>query len=421
MASFVNHGYPPRTAGREDKDVSTDKTLASRIEAVVTLFDQEFGTAGRRLLQVVSPGRTEIAGNHTDHEGGHVIAAALDASFMGVAATNGTNEVHLVSVGFDPITVSLEALDPRADERVTTAGLVRGMASLMAGTGRTPAGFDLVLQSNVPSGGGLSSSAALELALGRAMEALWEGPAVSAASMARMGQLAEQKWFGKPCGLMDQMAVAQGAVCFMDFFDEGNPKIQRIDFDFAQAGYAICLTDVGCDHSVFTDEYAAVPAEMHAVAAELGVDRLAEAPQESFEAAVATLRKSLGDRAVTRGIHYYLEEQLVDQRRDALVAGEVDGFLELTRRSGASSAMYLQNVGTGGSYQPAMVALGLAELVLDGRGAVRIHGGGFGGTIQAFVPLAATDEYCARMDGWFGTGSTHVYNVAEKGAYAQWM
>ena len=124
---------------------------------------------------------------------------------------------------------------------------------------------------------------------------------------------------------------------------------------------------------------------------------------------------------MTRGIHYYLEEQLVDQRRDALVAGEVDGFLELTRRSGASSAMYLQNVGTGGSYQPAMVALGLAELVLDGRGAVRIHGGGFGGTIQAFVPLAATDEYCARMDGWFGTGSTHVYNVAEKGAYAQWM
>lgn len=401
--------------------VDTNETLTSRLEAARDLFATTYGSEGRRLLSVVSPGRTELAGNHTDHEGGHVIAAALDACFVGVAAANGTNEARVTSVGFDPISVTLDALDPREDELVTTAGIVRGMASLMAETGRAPAGFDLVLESNVPSGGGLSSSAALELALGRVMEALWEGPAVDAAALARMGQIAEQRWFGKPCGLMDQMAVAQGSVCFMDFASEDEPVIERIGFDFAEAGYAICLTDVGCDHSVFTDEYAAVPAEMHAVATKLGVERLSEVSQAIFEQSVGSLRKSLGDRAVTRGIHYYLEESLVDGRRAALMAKDIDQFLELTRRSGASSAMYLQNVGTGGSYQPAMVALGLAELVLEGRGAVRIHGGGFGGTIQAFVPAELADAYCTRMDGWFGEGSTHTYNVAERGACAQWL
>lgn len=401
--------------------MSTDGVRASRLEAARRLFDEEYGADGRRLLSVVSPGRSELAGNHTDHEGGHVIAAALDACFVGIAAANGSDVVRVTSVGFDPLTVTLDALDPREDERVTTAGIVRGMAALMAGTGRRPTGFDLVLESDIPSGGGLSSSAALELALGRVMEALWEGPAVDAADLARMGQLAEQRWFGKPCGLMDQMAVAQGSVCFMDFASEEEPVIERIAFDFADAGHAICLTDVGCDHAAFTDEYAAVPAEMHAVATELGAERLSELSQERFEGAVVSLRERLGDRAVTRGIHYYLEERLVDDRRDALVAGDIGRFLELTRRSGASSAMYLQNVGTGGSYQPAMVALGLAELVLAGHGAARIHGGGFGGTIQAVVPSELAQEYCSRMDGWFGAGSTHVYNVAEKGACAQWL
>ena len=400
--------------------------IQARVDEARSEFERAFGAGGRRLLAVVAPARTEVAGNHTDHEGGHVIAGALDAAIVGVAAPNGTSAMNVASVGFPRVSVQLDAsnpheLDPRPEERVTTAGLVRGMASLMAGTGRAPAGFDLALTSDIPAGGGLSSSAALECALGRVMEALWEGPEIDAATLARMGQRAENDWFGKPCGLMDQMAVAQGALCFMDFHDAERPQVQRLELDLAAHGYDICLVDVGCDHSRFTDEYAAVPQEMQAVARALSVTRLSDVAQEAFEEAVPRLREGLGDRATLRAVHYYLEEALVDQRRDALAAGDVDGFLALTRRSGASSAMFLQNVSTAGAYQPAMVALGLAELVLAGRGAVRIHGGGFGGTIQAFVPRDLTAQFVSRMDGWFGAGSTRAYGISDKGARAWWL
>ena len=392
-----------------------------RLEGLLASFDASYGTNGRRLVRVEAPARTEIAGNHTDHEGGDVIAGALDRSILGVAAANGTNEVRLSSEGFDPITVSLDELEPRADEKVTTKGLVRGMAAQLATTGRTPQGFDLVMTSDIPSGGGLSSSAALELAIGRVMETLWEGPTVNAPTLARMGQISEQRYFGKPCGLMDQMSVAVGGIAHMSFLDPENPVVTRLDFDFERAGYAICLVDVGCDHSRFTDEYAAVPDEMHAVAHEFGVDRLCEVDAESFDAAVPALREKLGDRALLRAIHYYREEELVHARRDALAAGDIDGFLELTRESGASSAMFLQNVSCGGSYQPAMVALGLAERLLAGLGATRIHGGGFGGSIQAFVPLDDVRDFTSGMDSWLGEGSCKRYAISTEGARASWL
>ena len=392
-----------------------------RLEGLLASFDASYGTNGRRLVRVEAPARTEIAGNHTDHEGGDVIAGTLDRSILGVTAANGTNEVRLSSEGFDPITVSLDELEPRADEKVTTTGLVRGMAAQLATTGRTPQGFDLVMTSDIPSGGGLSSSAALELAIGRVMEILWEGPTVNAPTLARMGQISEQRYFGKPCGLMDQMSVAVGGIAHMSFLDSENPVVTRLDFDFERAGYAICLVDVGCDHSRFTDEYAAVPDEMHAVAHEFGVDRLCEVDAESFDAAVPALREKLGDRALLRAIHYYREEELVHARRDALAAGDIDGFLELTRESGASSAMFLQNVSCGGSYQPAMVALGLAERLLAGLGATRIHGGGFGGSIQAFVPLDDVRDFTSGMDSWLGEGSCKRYAISTEGARASWL
>ena len=402
------------------------QAMEARVNEARELFEKSFGQGDRRLLAVVSPGRTEIAGNHTDHEGGHVIAGALDVAIVGVAAANGTNVINIVSKGLDPVAVEfnpsdLASLAPREEERVTTAGLARGMAYQLAQGGRIPAGFDIAMTSDIPSGGGLSSSAAVECAFGRVMEALWDGPEIDAATMARLAQKDENDWFGKPCGLMDQMSVAQGAICFMDFHDADQPVIQRMEFDFAAHGYDICLVDVGCDHSQFTDEYAAVPQEMHAAARKLGVERLSDVSEEAFEAAVPALRQQLGDRATVRGIHYYLEESLVDQRRDALHAGDVKTFLSLTRRSGASSGMFLQNVSTGGAYQPAMVALGVAELVLAGRGAVRIHGGGFGGTIQAFVPRDLTEEFVCRMDHALGEGATRVYGISAEGARAEWL
>ena len=398
----------------------TDK--GTPLEVARELFEREFAdVAHERLLAVHAPARSEISGNHTDHEGGHVIAGALNVAIDGVAAANGTDRVRVASAGYPTFEISLESLDEREDEHVTTAGLVRGMAACMARTGRTPAGFDLAMTSDIPSGGGLSSSAAVEAALGRVMEALWEGPAVSPVELAKMGQYAENRYFGKPCGLMDQAAVCLGGIAFMDFEDAAEPRTAKLELDFDAAGYALCLVDVGCDHAPFTADYAAVPVEMQQVAREFGHERLCEVDAAEFDRRLPELREKLGDRAILRAIHYWRENELVDKRWDALTAGDIDRFLELTRESGASSAMFLQNVSTGGSFQPAMLALGLAERILDGRGATRIHGGGFGGSIQCFVPLDMVEDFTAQMNAWLGEGACVHYQIAEKGAHAEWL
>ena len=398
----------------------TDK--GTPLEVARELFGREFADVEHeRLLAVHAPARSEISGNHTDHEGGHVIAGALNVAIDGVAAANGTDRVRVASAGYPTFEISLDSLDEREDEHVTTAGLVRGMAACMAATGRTPAGFDLAMTSDIPSGGGLSSSAAVEAALGRVMEALWEGPAVTPIELAKMGQFAENRYFGKPCGLMDQAAVCLGGLAFMDFEDAAEPRTAKLELDFDAAGYALCLVDVGCDHAPFTADYAAVPVEMQQVAHEFGSERLCEVDQAEFDRRLPELREKLGDRAILRAIHYWRENELVDKRWDALTAGDIDRFLELTRESGASSAMFLQNVSTGGSFQPAMLALGLAERILDGRGATRIHGGGFGGSVQCFVPLDMVEDFTAQMNAWLGEGACVHYQIAEKGAHATWL
>ena len=398
----------------------TDK--GTPLEVARELFEREFAdVAHERLLAVHAPARSEISGNHTDHEGGHVIAGALNVAIDGVAAANGTDRVRVASAGYPTFEISLDSLDEREDEHVTTAGLVRGMAACMARTGRTPAGFDLAMTSDIPSGGGLSSSAAVEAALGRVMEALWEGPEVTPVELAKMGQFAENRYFGKPCGLMDQAAVCLGGLAFMDFEDAAEPRTAKLELDFDAAGYALCLVDVGCDHAPFTADYAAVPVEMQQVAREFGHERLCEVDPAEFDRLLPELREKLGDRAILRAIHYWRENELVDKRWDALTAGDIDRFLELTRESGASSAMFLQNVSTGGSFQPAMLALGLAERILDGRGATRIHGGGFGGSIQCFVPLDMVEDFTAQMNAWLGEGACVHYQIAEKGAHATWL
>ena len=383
------------------------------------VFVERFGE--QPMLEVTSPGRTEVAGNHTDHEGGHVIAAAVDRAVHGLARANEQNAIRLLSLGFGEVTVDLKDLAPREDERNSTASLVRGMAALFAERGYTPAGFDLACRSDVLGGSGLSSSAAFELELGQAMNALWADGALAADELAMMAQRCEREWFGKPCGLMDQAAVALGGIQHMDFSQPGVLAANTLDFDFGEAGYAICIVAVGADHAANTDDYAAVPAEMQAVARALGAEILSQVSEADVIAALPRLREELGDRAALRALHYYREERLVAARADALRAGDVDAFLELTRLSGASSAMYLQNVSVGGaSDQPSMLAIALAEELLAGRGAVRVHGGGFGGTIQAFVPLDAVEAFSAGMDAVFGAGACGIYNVDHKGARFSW-
>ena len=396
-----------------------------RLAEARSLFERHFGAVSdRRLLVAVAPGRSEIAGNHTDHEGGHVIAGALDVSVVAIASPNGTDVIRIADADYPPFEVSLENLEMREDERVSSAALVRGMALELAATGRLPAGFDLASVSTIPSGGGLSSSAAVEALYGRVMEALWDAPGtepLSPVELAMMSKRTENGYFGKPCGLMDQLSVCLGGLAYMGFEDPEVSTVAKLDFDFEAAGYDLVLVDVGCDHASFTADYAAVPVEMQAVARELGHERLCEVPRASFDANVSRIRERLGDRALVRAIHYWYENDLVDRRWEALNAGDIDAFLRLTRESGASSGMFLQNVSTGGDFQPAMAALGLAEHVLDGAGAIRIHGGGFGGSIQCFVPLARLDGFTERMDGWLGRGSCRHYHIAEEGARAAWL
>ena len=384
------------------------------------VFVKRFGETP--TLEVISPGRTEIAGNHTDHEGGHVIAAAVDRAVVGLSRANGTGTIHLVSLGFGEVEVELDDLAPRDDERGTTAALVRGMAALFGERGFSPAGFDLACKSAVLGGSGLSSSAAFELELGQTMNALWADGALAADELALMAQRTEREWFGKPCGLMDQASAALGGIQHMDFIDPTRLVAHAIDFDFSDAGYAICIVAVGADHAANIDDYAAVPAEMQAVAAELGASVLSQVSEADVIAAIPRLRESLGDRAVLRALHYYREERLVDERAKALAAGDIDTFLALTRLSGASSAMFLQNVSVGGaSDQPSMLAIALAEELLGGKGAVRVHGGGFGGTIQAFVPLELVGEFAAGMDAVFGAGACGTYGVDHEGARYSWL
>lgn len=394
-----------------------------RLEAVKALFEEHFGPIGDcHALVVNAPGRSEIAGNHTDHEGGHVIAGALDVSIVGIAVPNGTDTIRVVDADFPLFELDLTSgLEPKNDEKVTAISLARGMAACLAETGRTPAGFDLAKIGNIPAGGGLSSSAAVEALYGRVMEAFWEGPHVSPVELAKMSQRAERDYFGKPCGLMDQLAVCLGGLAFMDFENPQIPQSSKLDFSFDDHGYGLVLVDVGCDHAPFTDDYAAVPVEMQAVAKMLGHDRLCEVDKADFDAKLPEIRKQLGDRALIRAIHYWYENDLVDHRWDALQTDDIDTFLKLTRESGASSGMFLQNVSTGGDFQPAMAALGMAEHILDGRGAIRIHGGGFGGSIQCFVPNELIYSFIKQMDAWLGEGSCRHYHISDEGAVAAWL
>lgn len=399
-------------------------TNQAGFERARSLYEAEFGElpANERILYVHAPGRSEIAGNHTDHEGGHVIAGALDVSVDGIAVANGTSIVTVVDDGFPTFSISLDSLAMSEAERGTTEALVRGMAHEIAELGCVPSGFNFAFTCSVPSGGGLSSSAAVEAALGRAMEALWGSDAVDAITLAQMSQRTENNYYGKPCGLMDQAAVCLGGLSYMDFENAKRPTTRKLELDFEDHGYALVLVKVGADHAASTADYAAVPGEMQAIAATFGCKRLCEVDPKDFETRIVELRQKFGDRAVMRCVHYWYENGLVDRRWDALAAGDVETFLSLTRASGASSAMFLQNVTAElGTSQPAMYALGLAEHILKGRGAARIHGGGFGGTIQAFVPTDLVESFIERMDAWLGMGSCRRYAISDKGAYATWI
>lgn len=378
-------------------------------------FAAAFGNAPERYFS--APGRTEISGNHTDHQRGRVLAAAVNLDTQAAVRVNGTDTIRILSKGYPMCTVDVTALVPQADEINTTPALIRGVAARFAQLGCKVEGFDAYCESTVLPGSGLSSSAAYEVLIGTIINGLFFDGKVSQPEIAQIGQYAENVFFGKPCGLMDQMASAVGNLVAIDFFDKNNPVITPVDFDFASCGHALCIIDSQASHADLTDEYAAIPGELKAVCAHFGKEVLTEIAEADFYAAIPALRKECGDRAVMRAVHFYNENARVPGLVEALRSSDFAQFLTMIKQSGYSSWMYLQNVIPAGykEHQDVAIALAAAEHYLHGKGAFRVHGGGFAGTIQAFVPFELLDEFCAGVDAVLGEGACHVLSIRPQG------
>lgn len=378
-------------------------------------FAEIFGTAPERYFS--APGRTEISGNHTDHQHGCVLAGAVNLDTVAAVRINGTNKIRIQSKGYPMCEVDLSVLEPVDSEINSTPALVRGVAARFAQFGCEVKGFDAYCESTVLPGSGLSSSAAYEVLIGTILNGLFFDRKLSAIEIAQVGQYAENVFFGKPCGLMDQMASSVGAMVFIDFKDPQAPVVEKIDFDFASAGHALCIIDTGADHADLTDEYAAVPGELKALCNILGEGELRSIPKMDFYSNIQRLREEVGDRAVLRAIHIYDENQRVKLQKKALQAGDFVSFLSYVTESGLSSWRYLQNVIPAGrkEKQEVAFALTIAEKLLNGRGACRVHGGGFAGTIQAFVPNDLLEEFKNGIESVLGEGSCYVLSIRPQG------
>ena len=388
-----------------------------RCEAVIAGFTKTFESQPEALFS--APGRTELGGNHTDHQHGRVLAAGVDLDILAAAAPNQSGMIRIQSQGYPLIVVDLHELAPKAGEENTSAALIRGVAARMAALGcpLQNAGLDAYMVSSVPGGSGLSSSAAFEVLIGTMLNDLFWGGRCTPVEIAQIGQYAENVFFGKPCGLMDQTASSVGGVVAIDFADTAHPAVEQIGLDLTAQGYALCILDSGAGHADLTSEYAAITDELKAVCRRFGREVLREVPEEEFLAALPEVRKAAGDRAVNRAFHIYAENRRAEAEAQALRDGDFDRFLALVRDSGRSSAMYLQNVIPTGqtTAQELMVTIALCESILAGRGAVRVHGGGFGGTAQAFVPLDMLETFKEKTEAALGAGSCHVVTIRPVG------
>lgn len=364
-----------------------------------------------------APGRSEIGGNHTDHQHGRVLAGSVDLDIIAAVVPNNKNVIRIQSEGFPMDVVELDDLEIREEEKNTSQAIIRGIAAWFKGQGCALEGFDAYTTSSVLKGSGLSSSAAFEVLVGSVINSLFFEDRCTPVQIAQIGQYAENVYFGKPSGLLDQMGCSVGGMVTIDFKDNANPVVERLDFDFASAGHALCIIDSGADHADLTDEYAAVTMELKEICAHFGKNVLREVPEEEFYAALPVLRRKAGDRAVLRAVHVYDENRRVEGQVAALRQNDFQTFLALIRASGLSSWRYLQNVVPAGytHHQEVAFALAMAERLLDGRGACRVHGGGFAGTVQAFVPLDMLDGFKAEMERILGGGSCHVLTVRPVG------
>ena len=389
---------------------------AARYAAVLDGLEKTFGSHAEAGLYS-APGRTEIGGNHTDHPHGRVLAGSVNIDMLAAAAPNDKNQLRVQSEGYDLCVSDLNDLEARKEEENTTAALLRGECAAFTQRGAKLAGLDVYISSNVPKGSGVSSSAAFEVLIGVILNDCFMTEKVSPIAIAQIGQWAENVYFGKPCGLMDQMASSVGNIITIDFASPAKPVVEPVAVDFSKAGLALCILDSGADHADLTDEYAAIPAECRAVAAVCGGEVLRDVPFETFLAKLPECRRQCGDRAVLRAFHVYADNDRVAKQVAALHDGDFGTFLSLVNESGCSSWEYLQNVIPAGykEHQEVGVTIAAAKHLLGDKGAVRVHGGGFAGTVQAFVPVEMLDEFKAGMEAILGEGRCHVLSIRPEG------
>jgi len=387
----------------------------ARYEKAVERFEELY--PGREDISLFSaPGRTEIGGNHTDHQHGCVLAAAVQLDVIGVVAFHEDGVIRVCSEGYRPFTVDLSDLAIQEGEK-GSAAIVRGIVSRFVALGATVGGFDVYCTSDVLSGSGISSSAAFETLIGTIIDVYYNDGKAGAVEIAKIGQYAENVYFGKKCGLMDQMASSVGGLVFIDFADTAAPIIEPFAFDFEQAGYCICVTDTSGNHVNLTPDYVAVREEMESVAAYFGKEYLRQVDEAEFYRELPTLRGTCSDRALLRAVHFFGDNRRAREEAEALRAGDVNKFLTLVQESGNSSEAFLQNLYSTSVPTEQAIPLGVmvSKRVLSGKGAVRVHGGGFAGTIQAFVPIAQAEEYVKEMERVFGKGACYVFRIRPVG------
>lgn len=398
--------------------VTDDAVEAQKPRYVETLndFGELFGY-DREVNIVSAPGRTEVCGNHTDHNNGKVLAASVNLDAIAVVSLNGEDTIRVKSKGHKMNVVDLNDLEPNEANYGNSTALVQGVTAGIKNLGFKVAGFDACTTSDVMGGSGLSSSAAFEVLLGSVFSYMLNDGKISAVDIAKVAQYSENVFFGKPCGLLDQMASSVGTFVTIDFKSTSEPVIKKVDFDFSKSGHSLCIVDTGGNHSDLTDDYAAVRGEMEAVAKALGKNVLREISYEEFFKALPELKDKVNDRAILRAIHFYNENKRVDEAIKCLESNDFEGFKKIIIESGNSSYMLNQNVYSPKkpTEQKISLALAITKELLEGKGAWRVHGGGFAGTIQAFVPNDMLDDYKKTIESVFGEGNCHVLIIRPVG------
>jgi galactokinase len=416
LISGINNGNNPTFRSLYGKDPKELEKNANRYTGLLQQFNRTFGKAD--LTFFTSPGRTEIGGNHTDHNYGRVLAGAVNLDNVAVAANNNSGIINILSEGYPKFEVDLSSLKPDSKERFTSAALVRGICARMKELGYAIGGFDACIDGGVPKGSGLSSSASFEVLIGAIVNELFNQGRMDPIQNAIIGQYAENNYFGKPCGLMDQTACAMGGLITIDFKDPSKPVVKKVKFDFVATGFALVITDTGGNHADLNEEYASLPSDMKAVAAELGAKVLRQVGLKEILEITPKIREKVGDRAILRAIHFQGDNQRVVDQVDALERNDFQSFLQMVIESGYSSFMYNQNIYPVNNVkeQGVSLALALSDLVLQGHGAWRVHGGGFAGTIQAFVPHNLLAKYIDTLEHVYGKGACHSLFIRQQGA-----